>query len=737
MLMMKMSFWFPVLLLFLLNLSFTVLSTSQSNYPLNLQSYYPYTHPPPPATTPPPPHVPAPSTTSKRKIIAAVGATAASTFVVAGVFFLLCSSCFGRRRQSGVDDDGQTHPFPAAVIAPGSRWEFARFGRNVKGVIVDEDGLDVLYWRRLKDGSGGFRKELFNGAGNGGNSNGIGDRRPETVPRGRSSTSHGQINPGQRSHDQSNESIELQAVAGKPPIPPPAPSEKKIVPIPPPPPVPKKKSPMPPPPPPRKPGSGESSSSKPPAGPKMPSATDDAGAEGKDQVALKPLHWEKLNVDTDHSMVWDKIQKGSFQYNGDIMEALFGVLATNRKSPKEENQTPKPGSESSKIFILDPRKSHNTAIVLKSLGIPRAELIDSLLQGKGLPLETLEKLARASPTPEEESQLLAFSGDPSTLAFADSFLFALLTAVPSAFTRANAMLFRLNYDHEILSVKESLQTLEHACGELRSRGIFLKLLEAILKAGNRLNAGTARGDAKAFNLNTLLKLSDYKSSDGKTTLLHFVVHEVVRNEGRRCVLARSAPQSDESVAREESENDFLKLGLPIVGGLSSDFSNAKKSAFIDYDSLKTTLSCLGSRVEETRKLVAKCKASGGGFLREMKDFLESSEAEMKIVKEENVRVMSLVKKTTEYYQAGASNESNPLQLFVIVKGFLAMVDQACVEIARSLQQKKKKKKKPSSATASDEGGPGSEHVLRTRVTFRRLPEHFLSDKSSGSDLEGE
>ena len=63
----------------------------------------------------------------------------------------------------------------------------------------------------------------------------------------------------------------------------------------------------------------------------------------------------------------------------------------------------------------------------------------------------------------------------------------------------------------------------------------MKLLEAILKARNRMNAGTARGNAHACNLTALLKLSvsDVKSVDGKTTLLNFVVEEVVRPEGKR------------------------------------------------------------------------------------------------------------------------------------------------------------------------------------------------------------
>ncbi|OAY67153.1 Formin-like protein 1 [Ananas comosus] len=90
-------------------------------------------------------------------------------------------------------------------------------------------------------------------------------------------------------------------------------------------------------------------------------------------------------------------------------------------------------------------------------------------------------------------------------------------------------------------VTETLvRSTEAACEELRSSRLFLKLLEAVLKTGNRMNVGTNRGDAHAFKLDTLLKLVDVKGTDGKTTLLHFVVQEIIRSEGSRLASASSS-----------------------------------------------------------------------------------------------------------------------------------------------------------------------------------------------------
>ncbi|KAJ7953693.1 Formin-like protein [Quillaja saponaria] len=534
-----------------------------------------------------------------------------------------------------------------------------------------------------------------------------------------------------------------------PPLPPPSSTilNKKSPPPPPPPPIPAMKNPAPAPPPPKT-GSLNSSLKPPPAPKEMPGSSKQRKPSGEDiteagngQVKMKPLHWDKVNTNADHSMVWDKIDNGSFRFNGDLMEALFGYVATNRKSPPRNNNSKNPSNQSSaqsaQTFILDQRKSQNIAIVVKSLGISHIEIVEALIGGQGLSADTIEKLARIAPAAEEQFQILEYDGDPTKLANAESFLYLVLKAVPSAFKRLNAMHFRLNYDSEILQLKESLQTLELGCKELKTRGLFVKLLEAVLKAGNRMNAGTSRGNAQAFNLTALRKLSDVKSSDGKTTLLHFVVEEVVRSEGKRCVLNRNRSMnrsssrgskslnSEDSASEEEREKESIRLGLPMVGGLSSEFTNVKKAATIDYDTLTGTSSALTGRIAEIRRIVSECaNDSRGRFVREMNIFLNNAEEELNMVREEQTSVLELVKRTTEYFQAGASKDfaAHPLQLFVIVKDFLGMVDKACIEIARNSQ--KRKTTMPTSGSS-----PPTASGSRTPVRFPMLPTDFMSGKS--------
>ncbi|OMO85780.1 Tetratricopeptide TPR-1 [Corchorus olitorius] len=396
------------------------------------------------------------------------------------------------------------------------------------------------------------------------------------------------------------------------------------------------------------------------------------------KLKLRPLHWDKVIANSDHSMVWDQIKDGSLRIDDELIETLFA----NRKSPDINNL---PSASAAQIFILEPRKSQNAAIVLKSLAISREEIIDALGQGQGLCADTLEKLTKIAPTPEEEAKILQFSGSPMRLAAAESFLHHVLKAVPSAFIRIRAMLFRYNYDSEILNLKESLQTLDLACKELRSGGLFLKLLEAILKAGNRMNAGTARGNALGFNLTALQKLSHVKSIDGNTTLLHFVVEQVARSQGRSHSLRKNGHVNSDT--QEDKDEEYMMLGLPALGALSSELRNVKTAAAMEYENFISMPSNITSRVAEIRQLVTCCDNNDKtGFAMEMRGFLDECEQELRVLKEEQIRVIQLVKRTTEYYQAGAGAEANPLQLFVIVKDFLDMVDRVCADITTKLRR---------------------------------------------------
>lgn len=376
---------------------------SQTNTPQNIETFYPIQIPEQPLPIQPPqPQVYPPSlgpvaasktSSSSNKIVTAVAATAASTLVISGLIFLFIQRCFrGRKKKeiantaSGVD----------RRVAPQVN-VFERVEGNVKGLIVDEDGLDVVYWRKLEGKNlphKDFQKEVLHSpkdkeeVDHEGNQGKRSDSIQE-IPllREISSTSHMNIflpeqsytimripppppppsvpsslegSPTQPSSppfpppspkplsnfvssipkmtnpsppiapptipDRKNQALALAPApapppppiprtksSAPPPPPPPIPNKKNSAAPPPPPPIPNKKNSAAPPPPPPK-ASGLRSSSKPPPTPieSTPGATSKQ-SNTTAEVKLKPLHWDKVNTNLDHSMVWDKMGRGSFR----------------------------------------------------------------------------------------------------------------------------------------------------------------------------------------------------------------------------------------------------------------------------------------------------------------------------------------------------------------------------------------------------------------------------------------
>ncbi|CAL9129575.1 unnamed protein product [Musa acuminata var. zebrina] len=408
---------------------------------------------------------------------------------------------------------------------------------------------------------------------------------------------------------------------------------------------------------------------------------DEAGEdlEGDAKPKLKPLHWDKVRASSDRAMVWDQLKSSSFQLNEDVIETLFVNNATT-SIPNDASRRRGVLPFKQENRVLDPKKSQNIAILLRALNVTREEVSEALLDGNPecLGAELLETLVKMAPTKEEELRLRDYTGDISKLGSAERFLKAVLD-IPFAFKRVDAMLYRANFETEVNYLVKSFETLEAACGDLRNSRLFLKLLEAVLRTGNRMNVGTNRGQAQAFKLDTLLKLADVKGTDGKTTLLHFVVQEIIRSEGS---VNKSTSENPSSNAREEP---FKKQGLIVVAGLSSELGNVRKAAGMDSDVLNSYVSKLETGLEKMKSVLQleKSCTQGMKFFEMMKIFLNEAEREINRVKAEEKRVMNLVKETTEYFHGGAAKEeAHPLRIFMVVRDFLSVLDNVCREVGR-------------------------------------------------------
>ncbi|TVU32673.1 hypothetical protein EJB05_24416 [Eragrostis curvula] len=475
-----------------------------------------------------------------------------------------------------------------------------------------------------------------------------------------------------------------------------APSDApKQMPPPPPPPLPPKA----PPPPPGPPKSSKSKLAQPSPVGSSRSEGSSAGEQTSEssetevnapRAKLRPFYWDKVLANPDQSMAWHDIKFGSFHVNEDMIEELFGYNADNRNNLKDKellSADPSPQH----ISLLNVKKSCNLAVVFKAMNIRAQAIHDAVIEGNELPRVLLETILRMKPTDEEEQKLRLYDGDFSQLGLAEQVMKSLLD-IPFAFKRINTLLFMSSLQEDASSLRDSFLQLEAACGELKHR-LFLKLLEAVLKTGNRLNDGTFRGGANAFKLDTLLKLSDVKGADGKTTLLHFVVQEIIRSEGvREARLAMESeisprPSTSDDNSNESPQEDvdyYSHRGLKIVSGLSSEMDNVKRVAALDAEVLSSSVSNLRHELMKAKEVLNEIATleETSGFYRLLEQFVEDADNETKFLLNEEKRLKSLVKKTIRYFH-GNDAKDDGFRLFVVVRDFLGMLDKACKEVGAS------------------------------------------------------
>ncbi|KAF8023864.1 hypothetical protein BT93_F1142 [Corymbia citriodora subsp. variegata] len=521
---------------------------------------------------------------------------------------------------------------------------------------------------------------------------------------------------------------------------------------PPPPPGPPRAKPGPPPPPPPKGGAAPPRPPQPPGGLKAPrpsppgANSSDAGGSDHEldapKAKLKPFFWDKVLANPEQSMVWHQIKSGSFQFNEEMIESLFGYAPADKNRNELKKESSSQDTSNQYNTIIDPKKAQNLSILLRALNVTIEEVCDALHEGNELPVDFLQTLLKMAPTTDEELKLRLYSGELSQLGPADRFLKALVN-IPFAFKRMEALFFMSILQEEVSIAKESYATLEVACKELRNSRLFLKLLEAVLKTGNRMNTGTFRGGAQAFKLDTLLKLSDVKGTDGKTTLLHFVVQEIIRSEGVRAARAASESQSLSSVksddlledVSQDSEEYFRSLGLQVVSGLSSELESVRKAASIDADSLTGGVAKLGHSLMKTRNFLnSEMKNAGeeNGFNQTLRSFVQNAEIDVTWLQEQEKRIMALVKSTGDYFHGNAGKDEG-LRLFVIVRDFLIMLDKSCKEVRDAPKRpvKTQKKEGPTARSLSDSRQPASPD-LRQRL-FPAIAERRMDSSSSDDE----
>jgi hypothetical protein len=145
------------------------------------------------------------------------------------------------------------------------------------------------------------------------------------------------------------------------------------------------------------------------------------------------------------------------------------------------------------------------------------------------------------PTASEAKSVQNYKGLDSRLITAELF-FREVVRVERIETKVHVMQTMDVFNENATQLKINFQLLARACLQVQRSERLEYVLDEVLKVGNIMNEGTRTGGASGFKFDSLLKLTQTKSSDGKTTVLDYMVMIFVAKEDRETLkLAEDFP----------------------------------------------------------------------------------------------------------------------------------------------------------------------------------------------------
>ena len=260
----------------------------------------------------------------------------------------------------------------------------------------------------------------------------------------------------------------------------------------------------------------------------------------KDTHRRTRLHWGVMD-EVNSNSVWALVDGDRDVEGLDIDEEEFAQLFQEEivKGEPRKNGTGVSGGQKNAVKVIDPKRANNGGIILARLKMSYDEMAKAVdtIDETAMSAEQMQGILEYIPTAAERKTLRKYmtSSKDAASKFAslcecEKFMVAMMTVKHSR-TKIKALLFKSQFHACLEDLAKDAVIVEQACEELKNSIRFRKLLGIVLNLGNRLNtAGSSKkSKARGVSLESLLKLSQAKAFDKKTTFLHYVVLVVQRN----------------------------------------------------------------------------------------------------------------------------------------------------------------------------------------------------------------
>ncbi|XP_070640075.1 protein diaphanous homolog 2 isoform X3 [Bos indicus] len=246
------------------------------------------------------------------------------------------------------------------------------------------------------------------------------------------------------------------------------------------------------------------------------------------EVSMKRINWSKIEPkELSENCFWLKVKEEKFE-NPDLFAKLALNFATQMKVQKnaealEEKKTIPTKKKVKELRILDPKTAQNLSIFLGSYRMPYEEIKNVILEVNESMLSEplIQNLVKHLPEQKVLNELAELKNEYDDLCEPEQFG-VVMSSVKMLRPRLNSILFKLTFEEHVNNIKPSIIAVTLACEELKKSESFNRLLELVLLVGNYMNSGSRNAQSLGFKINFLCKIRDTKSSDQKTTLLHFL-----------------------------------------------------------------------------------------------------------------------------------------------------------------------------------------------------------------------
>ncbi|KAI3715014.1 hypothetical protein L6452_21978 [Arctium lappa] len=416
-------------------------------------------------------------------------------------------------------------------------------------------------------------------------------------------------------------------------------------------------------------------------------------SKNQQSTKLKPLHWLKITRAVQGSL-WAETQKSGEAAKApeiDISELESLFSASNPKSEQEagKSKSKAVANKPEKVQLIDHRRAYNCEIMLSKVKVPLNELMDYVLalEDSAMDADQVDNLIKFCPTKEEMETLKGYKGEKDKLGKCEQFFLELMK-VPRTESKLRVFSFKLQFSAQVSDLRKSLNIVNSAVEQTRSSGKLKRVMQTILSLGNALNQGTARGSAIGFRMDSLLKLTETRAKNNKTTLMHYLCK----------VLADK---------------------LPEVLDFSKDLDSLEPASKMQLKFLAEEMQAISKGLEKVVQELSLSENDGPvseNFRKALKDFLCSAEGEARSLASLYSTVGKNVDALILYFGEDPARCAYEQVVSTLLK-FVRMFNQANEENAKQLEAEKKKAEKEASSEKMKQKKSNieSEHIPRSPV----------------------